>query len=346
MTDFAYRTGLTANSKSLKRYLWTDAFAVCNFLELFSRTGQEQYKQDALALVDQVHATLARHRDDDSRKGWISGLKEKEGEQHPTVGGLRIGKKFNERQVDEPYNDRLEWDQDGQYFHYLCKWMHALNRVAQESSNLQYNRWAMELAKTAHNRFTHTSRVSQKQQMYWKMSIDLSRPLVSSMGQHDALDGMITYLQLMATAVVDPEMPAELNLGTEISEAMEMCEAMNWITEDPLGTGGLLTDSCKLTQLIVHSNLPLADMLYPLLQAAKNGVEFFSLTDTLSRPAGYRLAFRELGLAIGLQAIQKTTLMIEEHPEHFPQQKLLPVMILPSAAAVSKQSQGGLFHAL
>jgi len=32
------------------------------------------------------------------------------------------------------------------------------------------------------------------------MSIDLSRPLVSSMGQHDALDGLITYLQLMAAA--------------------------------------------------------------------------------------------------------------------------------------------------
>ena len=28
--------------------------------------------------------------------------------------------------------------------------------------------------------------------MYWKLSIDLSRPLVASMGQHDPLDGLVT----------------------------------------------------------------------------------------------------------------------------------------------------------
>lgn len=39
--------------------------------------------------------------------------------------------------------------------------------------------------------------------MYWKMSIDLSSPLVPSMGQHDPLDGLITYLQLQATAPLD-----------------------------------------------------------------------------------------------------------------------------------------------
>ncbi len=32
--------------------------------------------------------------------------------------------------------------------------------------------------------------------MYWKMSIDLTRPLVSSMGQHDPLDGFITYNEI------------------------------------------------------------------------------------------------------------------------------------------------------
>jgi hypothetical protein len=230
MADFSDRTGLTTGSHDTKRYLWTDAFAVCNFLELFLQTGEEQYKEEALVLVDQVHAVLGRHRDDDSRSGWISGLDGEEGKLHPTAGGLRIGKKSNERQADEPYNDRLEWDQDGQYFHYLTKWMHALNRVAQVSGNQQYNRWALELAKTAHAQFTHISLTSQTKQMYWKMSIDLSRPLVSSMGQQDALDGLITYLQLMATAVDDPEMSERLNLGTEISETMSMCEEMNWFT--------------------------------------------------------------------------------------------------------------------
>ena len=323
MADYGDRTGLTTGSHAPKRYLWTDAFGVCNFLELFQQTGEERYKQEAFALVDQVHAVLGKHRDDDSRSGWISGLAEEEGKLHPTVGGLRIGKKFNERQSGEPYDERLEWDQDGQYFHYLTKWMHALNRVARVSGNMQYNRWAMELAKTAHSRFTYSIPASQTKKMYWKMSIDLSRPLVSSMGQHDALDGLITYLQCMATAVDDPEMSAKLNLGMEISEAMSMCEDMNWFTDDSLGIGGLLTDAFKVTQLIIHSNLQLTDMLSTLLHSAKTGVDAFSLTDTLNYPAEYRLAFRELGLSIGLQTIKKMMQVIQQHPEHFPAQQSL-----------------------
>ena len=103
------------------------------------------------------------------------------------------------------YNDRLEWDQDGQYFHYLTKWMHALNRMANATGDFIYNRWAIELAKTAHTGFIYASPISGDQKrMYWKMSIDLSYPLVPSMGQHDPLDGLVTYCQLQATAKKDP----------------------------------------------------------------------------------------------------------------------------------------------
>ena len=73
------------------------------------------------------------------------------------TGGLRIGKRLPERRRDEPINERLEWDQDGQYYHYLTKWMHALNRVSQATGDPIYNRWAIELAKTAHARFTYDS---------------------------------------------------------------------------------------------------------------------------------------------------------------------------------------------
>jgi hypothetical protein len=47
---------------------------------------------------------------------WISGLGDDEGTAHPTLGGLRIAKKLRERLPEEPYDDRLEWDRDGQYF--------------------------------------------------------------------------------------------------------------------------------------------------------------------------------------------------------------------------------------
>jgi hypothetical protein len=130
MSEFARRTGLYPVSRNGQRYLWTDAFAVCNFLELFARIGDELYLRCATDLIDQVHYVLGRYRADDQRHGWISGLDEEPGKRHPTIGGLRIGKPLKERQTGEPIDEQLEWDRDGQYFHYLTKWMHALCRAA------------------------------------------------------------------------------------------------------------------------------------------------------------------------------------------------------------------------
>jgi hypothetical protein len=79
MMRFAERTGLTSD-RPKQRYLWTDAFAVCNFLGLAQATGEEHYTELALRLVSQVHHVLGSYRADDSRTGWISGLSEQEGE--------------------------------------------------------------------------------------------------------------------------------------------------------------------------------------------------------------------------------------------------------------------------
>ena len=54
--------------------------------------------------------------------------------------------------------------------------------------------------------------------MYWKMSIDLSYPLVTSMGQHDPLDGLITYSELQATARKYSEQSAWPDLSAEIAD--------------------------------------------------------------------------------------------------------------------------------
>ena len=78
MTEFARLTGVSPASNTPRRYLWTDAFAVCNFLGLYQETGGKEFKDLALQLVDQVHSVLGRHRHDDSRTGWISGLDEEE----------------------------------------------------------------------------------------------------------------------------------------------------------------------------------------------------------------------------------------------------------------------------
>ena len=320
MTDFARLTGLSPAKKAPRRYLWTDAFAVCNFLELYHQTGDATYKQLALNLVDQVHNILGRHRKDDSRTGWISRLDESEGKKHPTRGGLRIGKTMKERMPSDFFDEGLEWDRDGQYYHYLIKWMHALNRVSRVTGDLTYNRWAMELAKTAHAMFTYVPSSGGQKRMYWKMSIDLSYPLVPSMGQHDPLDGFITYHQLQATAAKDPERAMWPDLSAEIADIASICEGKRWVTDDPLGIGGLLCDAFRVAQLIVKKNFEKTDLLEILLEDALLGQEACVRTNTLKLPADYRLAFRELGLSIGLRAVKKLQGLIEENPAIFNQQ--------------------------
>ena len=323
MSGFAEQTGLTPQARTPRRYLWTDAFAVCNYLELFRQTGKEQYQQDAKRLVSQVHRALGRHREDDSRLGWISGLDEEKGEQYPTRGGLRIGKELGERGPDEPYDEHLEWERDGQYFHYLTKWMHALDCLARVTRDSVYNQWAVELAKTVHSRFTYTPWGGGPKRMYWKMSIDLSYPLVPSMGQHDPLDGLITYHQLQTTAVKLSDLHAESSLGKEIAEMTAMCEGMTWTTDDPLGIGGLLSDACRLAQLMISTHLRESDRLVMLLRDAELGLEAFVRSRPLGTSADYRLAFRELGLSIGLHAIVKMQKSIELDPEKFCNQQEL-----------------------
>jgi hypothetical protein len=314
MMEFTNLTGLSSPREAQRRYLWTDAFAVINFLEFYQQTNDEQYRRLALQLVDQVHDILGRHRDDDPRTGWISGLDEQAGRMHPTIGGLRIGKDMNERRADEPYDEQLEWDRDGQYYHYLTKWMHALNRVCRVTGDSIYNRWAIELAKTVHARFTYLPSSGGQKRMYWKMSIDLSRPLVLSMGHHDPLDGLIAYLELQTNAAKDSQKSTALDLSAEITDMVNICKGKSWATDDPLGMGELLSAAYKLAQLIINEDLEQADLLHVLLDSSLIGLRSFERRNQLKLPANYRLAFRELGLSIGLHAIEKLPGLIRKVP--------------------------------
>ena len=294
MEKFAFLTGLSSG-KIPQRYLWTDAFAVCNYLELYRQTEDERYKQLALRLVDQVHHILGRHRDDDPRVGWISGLDEQKGEQHPTRGGLRIGKPLNERQPTDPFDERLEWERDGQYFHYLTKWMHALYQVSRATGDFTYHRWAVELARAAHAAFTYMPSSSGQKHMYWKMSIDLSYPLVSAMGQHDPLDGLVTYTELQGIIPKDSEKSWRLNLTPEIKELARMGEASSWITGDLLGIGGLLSDAYRIAQYIRENNTGnQVELLARVLKAATRSLEGNETHLIMKAPVDYRLPFREI----------------------------------------------------
>jgi hypothetical protein len=296
MTAFAARTGLSS-AHPPRRYLWTDAFAVCNFLGLFHETGDRAKLDLALRLVHQVHHTLGKHRADDRRRGWISGLAEAAGEAHPTRGGLRIGKARQERSPAEPIDERLEWERDGQYFHYLTNWMHALDQVSRVTGEVRYNLWARELAEAAWRAFVHPGDGGPR--MYWKMSIDLTRPLVFSMGQHDPLDGMLTALELEVTATGAGFRGPDLSAA--IAGYATMLEPSALATDDPLGIGGLFVDAARAARLSVRGALKQHPGLHAAIQeAAHIGLAHYLARRELRAPAAHRLAFRELGLAIGL----------------------------------------------
>jgi len=302
MLAFAARTGLTGQGPE-RRYLWTDAFAVCNYLGLAQATGQSQYSELALKLVDRVHHGLGKHRPDDRRTGWISGLDAQRAEAHPTRGGLRIGKDLPERKPDEPMDDELEWDRDGQYFHYLTQWMHALDQVTRSTGQPVFNLWGRELAETAHRAFVYPVGGAGRRRMYWKMSIDLSYPLVRSMGQHDALDGYVACSQLRATAsgvrgAVGP--PALDDVAADFGS---MIDRDGLQTTDPLGLGGLLWDAHGLAQLADQGAPVDVGLKDKMLEAALDGLEGYARQGHLDESAERRLAFRELGLAIGLRAV-------------------------------------------
>ncbi len=284
MERFAVRTGLT-DQDAARRYLWTDAFALCNFIALRRHTGDARYEALANKLVERVHHVLAPHRDPE----------------HPTAAGLRIGKPLPEREADEPFDDELEWERDGQYFHYLTKWMHALDELARETDRPKLNLWARELAVTAHRAFTYSK--GPRRRMYWKMSVDLARPLVASMGQHDPLDGFITVLALQASPATTLRGP---DLGDALGDFAAMVDLRGLATADPLGIGGLLVDAARLSRLLGMRVRGIdRGLLDAIIEAAALGLDHISRRQDLRAPAGRRLAFRELGLAIGLAAVRR-----------------------------------------
>ena len=315
MRAFIDRTGVVTGRAQV-RYLWTDAFALCNFVGLARTTGNPELVELGRLLVDRVHHTLGRHRPDDTRTGWISGASEAEGEAHPTRGGLRIGKRRPERASAEPADERLEWEQDGQYFHYLTRWMHGLDQLARSTGDARLNLWARELAAAAFAGFAAPDRL-RPTRLAWKMSIDLSRPLVSSMGQHDALDGSITCAQLRQTAGALGSTREGPGLEGEERALRAIGEHVAWPTADPLGIGGLLADAAWAAQLIAAGAFPDPGVLPRLLAAALPGIQHLRASAELSGDPGRRLAFRELGLAIGLEGLPLIAAALAAAPARF-----------------------------
>ena len=305
MDAFSERTGLNGDeSKAFYRYLWTDAYAVQSFLGLADALNDKSYIKRAGKLTDLVHQKLGRFTIADSRNGWISGLSEAEGRDHPTAGGLRIGKNLRERKKSEPLDERLEWERDGQYFHYNTRWIHSLLKMGEETGDQQYDIWAAELLLASRKFIVKANGHSR---MFWKMSIDLSRPQVPSMGMHDPLEGLILSMSLKEAV---PELAPQLKqLAIEFEN---LSQGRDWKTNDTLGIGGLLLNALKAAECSLHKSVPEAMDPEKLLRDCLTGLQNLENSKELTFTSARRLSFRECGLSLALRVLEGRRALFEQ----------------------------------
>ena len=297
MTDFCQNTGLLESNRGIDtRYLWTDAFAVQNCLALATIHDSENWREKAYLLIDEVHKHLGKFKPGDERTGWISGLSEEEGKKHPTINGLRIGKELPERKPGEPYNDREEWSRDGQYFHYHTRWINALLTAYTVSNDNHYLTCAHELYLAGRHFIQQTDHGLS---MFWKMSTDLSRPLVRSMGAHDPLEGLI-----YSYSVLDLVEPTEKDLSLQ-KKFEALCKNLDWKTSDPLGLGGLMLNTVRAYKLSkVNITLPESISAKKLLSDSLDSLRLMEKRHHADLPANQRLAFRDCGCSLGFHVME------------------------------------------
>jgi hypothetical protein len=263
------------------RYLWTDAFGVLNFLTLFHETEDTRYLVLAERLVQSVHDVLGRTRDGQSR---LPGASDRE----PLKGGLRIGK----ADEDGP-------DGDGQYHHYLTLWMFALNRLSLATDDVVYNDLAIQLAKAIHPRFM-VERHGEKT-MAWKISIDMSRPLVNSKGHLDDATGFAVFQLLQNTAREFGQQ--DVSLDKEINQYKRMMDHEGHIHAS--------TDMLDLGMSLWVSHL---DKDAAWSRELSNDALSVARRVFLQEDAGpqkilhQRLAFREFGACLGVRCYEDSFL--------------------------------------
>jgi hypothetical protein len=142
-----------------RRYLWTDAFGVVLLATLHRALREPRFLTEAEWVVGEVERVLGRPR------------------------GIRIGEAI---------------DRDGQYYHYLAKWIFALTRLG--AIRPAYRERALELVREIHEPF-----IRRGVGVVWKMKEDLSGPYPGfGLGGLDAFDGYVVYRLLDERALAGP----------------------------------------------------------------------------------------------------------------------------------------------
>ena len=228
-------------------------------------------------------------------------------ERHPTRGGLRIGKALPERRPQRT----LRRDARVGPRRPVLPLPHAVDararQVARATVQPRLQRWAKRARRRRARAFSIRPAGRRGPRMAWKMSIDLERPLVPSMGHHDPLEGLVAVLELESTAAALGA-GAGLDLRRAASRFGAMIEGTDLATTDPLGLGGLLMDAHRLDRLLrddaaartrILSVEQMRALRLRLLEAALSGLAGYVGESELERPASMRLAFRGSGSRSG-----------------------------------------------
>ncbi|ETI23071.1 hypothetical protein G647_04867 [Cladophialophora carrionii CBS 160.54] len=255
------------------RYLWTDGFAVVNFLTLYNLTHETPYLTFARNLITAVHNILGYTRDGTSRLPGAT-------DDAPLKGGLRIGK-----------HDESGPDGDGQYFHYLTVWMFALNRFTFVTGEKWYNEQAISMAAAVLPKFM-TNRDAARPRMFWKLSTDLSSRLVLSEGNLDPIDGYVTYKLLQATHSAESEV-----LKEEIALLKKIVDTKvdSYDSTDTLDLG--------MTLWTAHWLVPEEEWAVQLSRRALACLKRLTESRHFEGSTKRRLAFREFGTALGVRSV-------------------------------------------
>jgi hypothetical protein len=270
---------------------------VVNYLTLYTVTKEDRYLQQGEALVAAVHSTLGHQREANGGAAaeWLPGASE----QHPTAAGLRIGKPHPEGRPDG----------DGQYFHYLTKWAFALAAMTQATGDTKYLTWALELMQRVHPAFVYSAGPGPKR-MHWKMSVDLSHHAVASMGNLDPYDGLVTYSLLKTLAERDGIGGSNV-LQSEIADMQAIVQAKykSYHSDDPLDLGeALWLSHWQLGSSSSSSSSSGAPWDAHVAQVSLRSLDRLWAEGYFEAPFKYRLAFREFGTSIGLQALMSVRL--------------------------------------
>jgi hypothetical protein len=271
-------------SAKQRRYLWSDAFGVCSLLSLHHATKQRKFLVQAEALARDVHADLGFRRGSTRKR-----LSAQASAAAPLLGGLRIGKP--------------QAHEDGQYFHYLTKWMFALLRLSAASGDARYLEWAVQLAAVAHRRFVLRDADGEPARMVWKRSTDLEHVMVSGEGTLDPFDGLVTFRLLQRASAEVGGSGYRPVLEREIADMQRLVDRRATaltMSDDALDLGQALWLASwfpdenwarRLASVSLAGLEKLAPHVFPTTALAVGD----------EHHTGFRLLFREMGAALGLQ---------------------------------------------